>query len=229
MPPLPPNAAELEVLAGVAWPAVNHRGARARLQAHGWAKCGEGDWANVFRSPSATYAARVSAFEPSYAWFVELCRRVGGNPYFPRVDFVTELEGGGQLAILEHLTPITEVDEHAFLERWRDDADPDPHLRAARKATEVLDAECRANVPFWMGIDIGENVMRSADGQIKLVDLLGVGGGELTDLLCADYDELLRILPRERFKYLLEIPHFSRDYAAQQRRDVEAVLAAHGW
>lgn len=223
------NDAELGVLADVAWPAVNHRGARARLQAHGWAKCGEGDWANVFRSPSATYAARVSAFEPSYAWFVELCRRVDGNPYFPRIDFVTELEGGGQLAVLEYLTPITEAEERAFLERWRDDTEPDAHLREARAATEALDAECRANVPFWMGVDIGENVMRATDGQIKLVDLLGVAGGLLTDRLTADYDGFLRILPRERFAYLLEIPHFSRDYAAEQRREVEAVLAAHGW
>lgn len=228
MPP-PPNVAEFDLLADMAWPAVNHRGARARLQAHGWPKCGEGDWASVFRSPSSTHAARVSAFEPSYTWFVELCRRADGNPYFPRIDFVTELEGGGQLAILEYLQPITEAEEQAFIERWHDATEPDQQLRAAREAAEALDAECRANVPFWMGIDIGENVMRSADGQIKLVDLLGVGGGELTDLLCADYDALLRILPRDQFTYLLEIPHFSRDYAAQQRRDVEAVLAAHGW
>jgi hypothetical protein len=71
--------------------------------------------------------------------------------------------------------------------------------------------------------------MRSTGGQIKLVDLLGVGGGPLTDLLCSDYEALLRILPRERFKYLLEIPHFSRGYAARRRRDVEGVLAAYGW
>ena len=219
---------DLRLFAEVAWPALNHREVRARLEAHGWVKCGEGDWAIALRSPGGALAARISAFEPSYAWFVELCRRADGNPYLPRIDFVSELEGGGHLAILEYLAPVAPDEEAAFLRRWKDAADPDPDLRRLRDAVEALDRECRENVRFWMGIDLEDHVLRSADGHLKLIDLLGVAGGLILDLVHADMDEFLRVIPRDRCRYILEIPHFSRDYAAAQRAQLVADLAAYG-
>ncbi|MEQ7126564.1 hypothetical protein ABN034_18790 [Actinopolymorpha sp. B11F2] len=216
---------DMAVFAGVRWADLNHRDSRVRLEAHGWTLCGEGDWALAFRSPGGGLAARVSAFEPSYAWFVELCRRMEGNPYFPRIDLVSELEGGGHLAILEFLTQVSADEEAAFLARWKSDADPDPDLRAARAATEELNKHCQENVRFWMGIDIGDHVMRAADGHLKLIDLLGVGGGPMLDQMEADMGEFLRVIPRERCRYMLEIPHFSRDYAADDRARVEAAFA----
>jgi hypothetical protein len=217
---------DLAVFADVPWPELNHRAARTRLEHHGWTPCGEGDWALAFRSPGGRLAARVSAFEPSYPWFVELCRRTRGNPYFPRIDAVSDLEGGGHLAVLEFLTQVGVDEEASFLARWNDDADPDPHLRSARAATEALNAYCQENVRFWMGIDLEDHVMRAANGHLKLIDLLGRGGGPMLDLMEADMDQFLRVIPRERCRYMLEIPHFSRDYAADDRARAEAAFAA---
>lgn len=209
------------------WPTVNHRVARARLEERGWTKCGEGDWAIVLRSPGGRLAARVSAFEPGYHWFVELCRRASDNPYVPRIDFVSELEGGGHLAVLEYLISVSKAEEVAFLERWNNVDDPDLDLSRLRAAAEALDRECRARVPFWMGMDLGDHVLRAADGHIKLIDLLGVGGGPIVEQMNADMDEFLRIMPRDRCRYMLDIPHFSRSYAAAQRAEVVAAFAAY--
>ncbi len=222
-----PDDPDLTALAGVPWPELNHRDVRARLEALGWVKCGEGDWAIALRSPGGALAARVSAFEPSYDWFVELCRRGTGNPYFPRIDLVAGLEGGGHLTVLEYLTHAGEDAEAAFLRRWQDDADPEPDLRHARALAEDLDRHCRAHVPFWMGVDLEDHVMRAADGHLRLIDVLGVGGGGMTDLIHTDMDAFLAILPRERWRYFLEIPHFSRDYAAAQRDQLVADLAVY--
>ncbi|WP_157181541.1 hypothetical protein [Actinopolymorpha alba] len=218
---------DLAVYDDVPWPAINHHGARTRLEALGWTKCGEGDWAIALRSPGGRLAARVSAFEPSYPWFVELCRRANGNAYFPRIDFVSELEGGGHLAVLEFLTQVSADEEAAFLERWKDKADPDPDFRAARAAVRALDEECRENVRFWMGIDLEDHVMRAADGHLKLIDLVGVAGGLIQEQIHADLAEFFRVIPRDRCRYFLEIPHFSRDYAADDRRRIEAAFAAY--
>ncbi|GAA4987105.1 hypothetical protein [Actinopolymorpha pittospori] len=219
---------DLRVFAGVAWPALNHRQARTRLETHGWVKCGEGDWAVALRSPGAALAARISAFEPSYAWFLELCRRAEGSPYLPRIDFASELEGGGHLTVLEYLAPVEAAEETAFLQRWHDGADPDPDLRQLRRLVEALDRECREYVPFWMGIDLEDHVLRSADGRLKLIDLLGVAGGLILDQIHADMDEFLRLMPRDRCRYILEIPHFTREYAARQRAQLVADLVAYG-
>jgi hypothetical protein len=69
--------------------------------------------------------------------------------------------------------------------------------------------------------------MRSADGHVKLIDLLGVAGGPMVEMINADIDEFLRIIPRERCRYMLEIPHFGRSYAEQDRRLVAAAFAAY--
>ncbi|HEX3813520.1 MAG TPA: hypothetical protein VHX59_11820 [Mycobacteriales bacterium] len=217
----------LDIFANVRWQEFDHRAVRARLEGNGWTKCGEGDWAVVLRSPQGRLAVRISAFEPSYSWFVELCDRVRANPYLPRIELVSELEGGGHLAVLEYLTPVSESDAKSFLARWNSSSDPDLALRALRAATDALDAECRRSVPFWMGVDLGDHVMRSMDGHVKLIDLLGVGGGPMVELIRTDIDAFLRIIPRDRCRYMLDIPHFGRSYAEQDRRTVAAAFAAY--
>lgn len=224
----PVDGSDLDSFVDVAWPDINHRRSQAWLEERGWTKCGEGDWAIALRSPDGALAARVSPFEPSYGWFVELCDRLPGNPYLPRIYFVSELEGGGQLAVLEYLTPSSEAEANAFLLRWKDDADPDPDLRRLRDAVEALDEECRETVRFWMGIDLGaRHVMRAADGQVKLIDLLGLAGGPMVEQIEADVEEFLRVIPRHRCRYMLEIPHMSGSFAAEDRAKVTAAFAAY--
>jgi hypothetical protein len=218
---------ELPLFDGVDWPTMDHRMARNRLAAAGWTLTGVGDWARVFASPGRQLAARVSPFEPSYGWFVELCRRADGNPYFPTIHLVVDLDGGGQLAVMDLLTPVDAAGEAAFLRRWNDESDPDADLRAARGALDSLDAECRGTVPFWMGVDLGDHVMRAADGHIQLIDLVGLSGGLMTELLCTDPDAFYRLIPPAMCRHMLDIPFFERpENSAERHRIAEAFAAS---
>lgn len=199
---------------------LNHRAVRTLLEHHGWTKCGEGDWAIALRSPDGMKAARISPYEPSYKWFIELCRRMPDNPYLPRIFRTSQLQGGGHAAILEYLEPATDAEQAAFYKAWQHDTE-------LRPALEALDRECRATVSFWMGIDLGDHVMRSLDGQIKLIDLVGVSGNAMIDQIYADIDEFFRIIPRDSCRYFLELAHFSRSYAAEDRRRVAAIFAEY--
>jgi hypothetical protein len=209
----------------VDWPTTDHRDARAWLEARGWSLTGVGDWARVFASPDRRLVARVSPFEPSYGWFVELCRRAESNPYFPVFGLVVELEGGGQLAVMDLLESVGEAGERDFLQRWNDDADPDVDLRAARETVDALDAQCRATVAFWMGIDIGDHVMRAADGHIQLIDLIGLTGEPMTELICTDIDAFYRLIPRAKSLNMLDIPYFERPENAAERDRLAAAFA----
>lgn len=208
---------ELLPFGDLAWPTLDHRSAREWLESRDWTLLGVGDWARVFASPDRRLVARVSPFEPSYGWFVELCRRADGNPYFPGFHLVVDLEGGGQLAVMDLLTPVDEADESAFLRRWYDDDDPDPDLRAARTAVDTLDAECRVTLPFWMGIDIGDHVMRAVDGHVRLIDLVGLSGDPMTELICTDIDAFYRVIPRAKSLHMLDIPYFDRPENGDER------------
>lgn len=211
----------------VDWPTVDHHVARGWLEARGWTLSGVGDWARVFASPERRLVARVSPFEPSYGWFVELCSRVGGNPYFPRIHLVVDLHGGGQLAVMDLLSPVSRSDEAEFLQRWNDEGDPDVDLRAARAVLDALDAECRGTVPFWMGVDLGDHVMRAADGHIQLIDLVGLTGDPMTELICADIDAFFRVVPRAKSLHMLDIPYFERtENDAERDRIIRAFTAA---
>lgn len=222
------GGSELAALDGVPWSSRNHRYARIWLEQRGWTECGTGDWAVTFRSPDGELAARVCAFDPSYGWFVELCRRLESNPYLPRIDVVHRLEGGGLLAVMEFLEPTTEPEAQQLLRRWENADDSDPDLRELRTRTHEFDVECRATVPFWMGIDLEtHHVLRAANGQLKLIDLVGVGGGPMVELIESDIEAFLRIIPRQECVYMLEIPHFSNDYAAVDEQRVRSAFAAY--
>lgn len=199
---------------------VNHRAIRARLELQGWTTCGEGDWATVLRSPDARTAARISPFEPSYELFIELCHRLPANAYLPRIFEHSALEGGGHVAFLEYLEPASEAEEAAFHLAWEHDTE-------LRPALEALDRDCRATIPFWMGIDLGGHVMRSLDGQTKLIDLVGVSGNAMVDQIYADVDEFFHVVPRDSCRYFLDLAHFSRSYAAEDRRRIAAIFAEY--
>jgi hypothetical protein len=224
--PAPVDDHELVPFGDVDWPSVNHRVARDWLETRGWTLSGVGDWARVFASPERRFAARVSPFEPSYGWFVELCRRADGNPYFPGFHLVTELAGGGQLAVMDLLSPVGEADERDFLQRWNDEHDADVDLRAARTALDTLDAECRTTVPFWMGVDLGDHLMRTADGHLQLIDLVGLSGDAMTELLGTDPEAFHRLIPRDRCRYMVDIPYFDRPENSAERARVLRALAA---
>ena len=77
-----------------------------RLLADGWTLCGEGDWARAYRSPTGPIAARVSSFDPACAFTVRLYREGTWNRYLPRLDAHRNLDGGGQLMVMELLAAM---------------------------------------------------------------------------------------------------------------------------
>lgn len=47
--------------------------------------------------------------------------------------------------------------------------------------------------------------MRAADGHLQLIDLVGLTGEPMTELICTDIDAFFDIIPREECRYLLDI------------------------
>ncbi|GAA4986540.1 hypothetical protein [Actinopolymorpha pittospori] len=213
---------EVVRLLGVQWPVLDHRSARARLERLGWAMCGEGDWAYAYRSPSGRLLARVGPFEPAYGYFVELCRRCAANRYVPQVELATQLEGGGHLAVLEHLSPPGRELVETFLRHWAHAEEADADLRALRHEVDRMDEWGRQNVRWWGGVDIGErHVLLSTDGNPKLIDLFFLAGRDLIRDLLDDPRAFLRDVPPHQRRYILDTPHFDAD----DRRRIRAALA----
>lgn len=220
--------AESEVVAllGKAWPRLNHHSARAYLDDLGWEMFAQGDWAYAYRSPSGRLVARVSPFEPGYGYFVDLCDRCAGNRYVPRLDLATELEGGGHLAVLEHLSPLEASEVRHFLRCWNDPEEGDEDLRALRREVDLIDHWGRQNVRGWIGIDIGDrHVLRSSDGNVKVLDLFGVDWGFLEDLV-NDPHGFVRRIPPDRCRYLADMPDLQADdHPADYLPRIRAALA----
>ena len=213
------------------WPALDHRFARTQLERLGWEMCGQGDWAFVYRSPGGRFVARVSPFEPGYGYFVDLCEGCAGNRYVPRVELATRLEGGGHLAVLEHLDVPDERVVERFLRRWEhpEEAEADADLRALRHEVDAIDSWGRQNVRWWgPRVDIGErHVLLSKDGYPKLIDLFFVEGDDLLDELINDPQEFARHMPLDQCRYILDIADFQTgDYPADYLRRIRAALDA---
>ena len=200
-----PGVIEFATLAG-----LTHREAAGRLLAAGWDVCGVGDWAVVWRAPDGSRVARVCAFEPAYEVFVALCRNLNGHPMLPRVDFDAPLHGGGRLTVMEFLLPAEADEAKRVVERW-DAALPDDPVTAVRREAERLDAEARAAVPFWGGLDRNPgNVMRRAAGDPVLVDLFFAEGLEIYKVLMEDPAAIAAAFPPERRIHIGEIAAVAR-------------------
>lgn len=194
------------------WSLHDHCGVRNALEREGWRFLAAGDWAVVLADPTKQYAARISPFELAYQQFVELCQRHPSNRWLPTIHAATDLEGGGHATVMELLTAraVAEGDQPDPV--WSSD---EPDLKAVRRDVERTDAECRTTVPWWGGVDVkAEHFMLDRAGQLKLVDPFYVAGSDLVGAALSDYAEFCRVLPPDRRRYMLQIPHFSQPYAA---------------
>jgi len=70
--------------------------------------------------------------------------------------------------------------------------------------------------------------MRAADGHLQLIDLVGLTGEPMTELICTDIDAFFDIIPREECRYLLDIPYFGRDENSEERDRLVAAFRAKG-
>jgi hypothetical protein len=133
-----------------------------------------------------------------------------------------DLDGGGHLTIMERLNARDLPDSDEPDPIWESS---DPDLRALRTEVERVDHECRRLVPWWGGLDVkSAHFMTAADGSIRLVDPFFVDGGALSTAARDDYAEFCRIVPPERHRHLMQLPHFSQPYARELLLELRAAL-----
>ncbi|NUP51643.1 MAG: hypothetical protein HOW97_30655 [Catenulispora sp.] len=200
------------------WAALSHRRVLAELVEAGWVPAGVGDWAIGLRSPDGSLVARVCPFDPAYAAFVELCRACPGNRWLPNVELAAELEGGGSVVFLEYAASVEPEVAEQLASRFRDgsgDADLDQVRDAARK----IDADYRETMPWWDGFDLnGAHVRRALDGRLVFIDVFCMDGAALYGMILGDVAEVHKRMPRERMRYVLEIPYIARASSPEEIR-----------
>ncbi|MEU4426380.1 hypothetical protein AB0F81_37635 [Actinoplanes sp. NPDC024001] len=204
---------------------TDHREAERALRAAGWTPGGAGDWAIALRSPDGTAAARISPFDPTGPYSAALYREAAHTRQVPELYEHHRLAGGGDLQVLEWLTPVP-VDEAAGF-----------HRAIAARAGEVADLaavvarvhdRARRELP-WCGPldDNPANVMRAADGRLVVIDLFYADGPSLYATAASDPDLVAARIPEAQRRFLTEIPlAASGPWEPGARERIRAGLAA---
>jgi len=205
-------------LPGLAWESLSHRQVLAELVARDWVPFGAGDWAVALRSPGGGLVARVCPFDPAYRAFVDLCRECAGNPWLPRIELASALEGGGLVVFLEYLAPVGQPMSERVAERWRARAD-DPEFGELCRAARRIDARYRESTPWWGLCDLEtHDLFWSADDHPVLIDIYCMAGSDLYGAILEDVAAVHRRIPREQMRYALEIPYIARESSAAEIR-----------
>jgi hypothetical protein len=211
-------------LPSLPWESLSHRQVLAELVARGWVPCGQGDWAVALRSPDGGLVARVCPFDPAYWAFVDLCRECAGNPWLPRIELASVLEGGGSVVFLEYVAPIGHPMNKRVAERWQARAD-DPEFGELSRAAQRTDAEYRASTPWWGRCDLDDaHLFWGADDHPVLIDVYCMAGEELYGAILEDVAAVHRRIPREQMRYALDIPYIAREASA-----VEILALKQAW
>lgn len=188
------------------WRQCSHHAAQDLLGAQGWSRFAQGDWAYAYRSPDGCLVARVAPFDPGYHYFVDLCSQLPGNPYLPRIEFASNLEGGGHVTVMEHLLPADPAATATFLHQWERLDQADVELVRLRREVEAMNAWGKQNKRWWVGVDIGQrHVLLSTTGTPTVIDLFGLGTTMLDDLI-NNPREFSRHIPSDQSRYLLDMP-----------------------
>jgi hypothetical protein len=200
---------------------------RRELVDSGWSLAARGDWAWVYRSPDGARAARVCPYDPAHRLFLRYCQRHAGERFLPPVFEVRELLGGGHLAVMPWLDEVSEpeADElaarlgyprkaHARLGAARvheleAEGARDPALRDVRRILDELVAEGQRSLPFFGGTDLqAQNVRKTADGQLQLIDPIFVAGREIIAALRRDAMAVAQRISIADLHAFLKLPCF---------------------
>ena len=204
---------------------LTHRDVEQRLLGQGWTISGAGDWAIALRSPDGTAAARISPFDPTGPYAAALYREAAHTRQVPELFAHHRLTGGGDLQVLEWLEPVPEHEGVAF------------HLAIAEGAREVADLvevvrrvheRARRELPWCGPLDNNpNNVMRSADGRVVVLDLFYADGPALYPTAAADPDVVVALIPEVERRFMTEIPLASSGpWQQAERESMRASLAA---
>ncbi|MER0242154.1 hypothetical protein AAHZ94_08980 [Streptomyces sp. HSW2009] len=95
----------------------------------------------------------------------------------------------------------------------------DPDFMAVYRAAHQVNAEFRATMPWWDGIDLNEgNVRRALDGRTTLIDVFCMDGAALYAQVIADADVVRTRMGEEHTRHLLDIPYIARESSPEEIR-----------
>lgn len=93
----------------------------------------------------------------------------------------------------------------------------DPHFAEVHRVAYAVNAEYRANMPWWDGIDLNEgNVRRAVDGRLTLIDVYCMDGAALYAQVLADASVVRERMGEERTRHLLDIPYIARESSPEE-------------
>ncbi len=126
---------------------------------------------------------------------------------------------------MEFLAPVGSRVAAGVARQWRD-GEGDANFAAVRREALAVDAEYRARVAWWDGIDLNEgNIRRALDGRLVFVDLFCFDGAALYGQILKDAAVVRRRIPDGERRHLLEIPYLARECSVDE---LEALRRAWG-
>lgn len=202
----------------------DHRQVDEALRADGWVPCGAGDWAWALRSPDGSTVARISPFDPTGPYNAQIYREAALTGQVPRLLEHWRLVGGGDLQLLEHLTPVLPSEAEAFLRAIDDRA---PAVAELSDVVHRVHAQAREELPWCGPLDSNRrNVMQTADGRLVVIDLLYADGPSLYGLAREDPEAFVTRIPEHERRFMTEIPvAASGPWTAADRETMRLALA----
>jgi hypothetical protein len=202
---------------------ADHVVAERELLAHGWSRCGVGDWAVVLASPSGLLAARVSPFDPVAPYTAELFRRATGTGLVPTLYAYVELEGGAVCTLMERLHPVAEERAVRFFAELEARV---PRLQELAATLEDVHAQAVAELPWCGPIDPNPSNVMARDGELVLTDPFYADGPHLYGSLATDASVVARTIPPDRRRHMFELPMAeSGPWDPEERERLRSALA----
>ncbi len=203
----------------------DHVSAEELLTAHGWTRCGLGDWAVVLGSPSRTLAARIAPFDPVAPYTAQLFREAAPTRQVPALHAYVELDGGAVCTVMELLGPVAEERAAAFFRALEARA---PDLAELAEVIDRVLSRARAELPWCGPLDPNpSNVMARPDGSLVLTDPFYADGPGLYGSLTIEAHLVARAIPADARRHMFDLPlAWTGRWDPDERARLEAALAA---
>ncbi|MBP2355449.1 hypothetical protein JOF29_006559 [Kribbella aluminosa] len=205
---------------------ADHRDAERLLLSAGWMPCGAGDWAVAYRAPDGRAAARVSPFDPAGPYTAALYREAAHTGQVPRLFEHRRLVGGGDLQLLEWLSPVAAEEAAEF---HRALAAREPEVAALVDVVRrVHERGLRESPWFAPKVDDNpDNIMRTEDGRLVAADLFSADGPKLYATVLDDPDLVVARIPESERRFMTELPlTYTGPWSDETREAMRNGLAA---